>query len=281
MSRYDTAPGEAADLPVRRTKSGHLAVAVHVNGSGPYDFIVESGAGMTAVFPNLIRTLELAKVGEACGAGCGGTATMNIYKLSSLVLGDRAGFGDHMVVEPALDCAGDEQIYGLLGVDILTRYRVLYDATSATLSLLDPDSRSRLEKAAEVPFSGEVCGLVKIMMKVNGKALEAIVDTGARRSATNWSAAARHGVTMESDEVEYEADKAGAAGESTPTYLWHGTTIEVGQRRWADRTLFMADLPAFEMLAEDKPFGLLGIDVLQASGFELDYKNKLLRLPLD
>ena len=35
------------------------------------------------------------------------------------------------------------------------------------------------------------------------------------------------------------------------------------------------------MLADDKPFGLLGIDVLQTSGFELDYKNKLLRLPLE
>src|ERR1700678_2084626 len=67
-------PGNAASVPLRFVKGHEIVLAVSVNHTGPYDFLLDSGAQITMIDPSLAAELHLdtqggATVAVAAGAG--------------------------------------------------------------------------------------------------------------------------------------------------------------------------------------------------------------------
>lgn len=121
-----------------------LLVPVRVNGEGPYDFVLDTGATLTCVDSALADSLGLpeARGRIGVGTGIGGTpGSMRLVEIDSLSVGDARA-------EELTGCAVDlEQFrslgleaHGLLGLNFLTSFRVTLDFEAERLTLEESGS---------------------------------------------------------------------------------------------------------------------------------------------
>jgi len=83
-------PGNVASVPLHLTNSYQTIVAVSVNHSGPYNFLLDTGAQMTMVDPALAAELHLNTQGSAGVAGVGFLASAPVAQLDLLEAGSHA-----------------------------------------------------------------------------------------------------------------------------------------------------------------------------------------------
>jgi predicted aspartyl protease len=104
-----------------------LVVPVHINGAGPFDFVLDTGATFTCVSPALADSLGLeAQTGQAAyGAGIGGSGQIQLVRADSLRLGE-ARAHDMTLCVVTLDqlAATGISIDGLLGLNFLKEFRM-------------------------------------------------------------------------------------------------------------------------------------------------------------
>lgn len=126
-------------VPLRLTPHGSLpVVAVHVNGRGPFEFIVDTGASHLVVGEDLAVSLRLAKGnGDIPGLGAGGAITPARTWLSEVRVGDavvcdaEAGIMDLTTVS---ETAGIS-VSGILGYPFLGLHVVTIDYPGRELRL--------------------------------------------------------------------------------------------------------------------------------------------------
>jgi predicted aspartyl protease len=137
-------PGEV-QFELAGTGGAALVVPVKVNGTGPYPFVLDTGATLTCVDQQLATELELREpVGRiGFGAGVGGSGQMRLVSIDSLQVGEAK-------TSSLIGCALDLQsikgagldVRGLLGLNFLKEYRVTLDFTNRTLRLDTPEEQA-------------------------------------------------------------------------------------------------------------------------------------------
>src|SRR5271154_2934520 len=80
-------PGNVASVPLRLTNSHQMIVAISVNHSGPYNFLLDTGTQMTMIDPSLAAELHLKTQGSAVVAGVGFDAAASFAQLDLLEAG--------------------------------------------------------------------------------------------------------------------------------------------------------------------------------------------------
>ena len=137
----DSAAGETA-FELAGPNGAALMVPVHVNGEGPFRFVLDTGATVTCVEDAVAERLALptARGASGIGAGVEGTARMRLVRLDSLRVGGARAEG---LTACALDLAHTAaigvEIEGLLGLDFLRSYRVTLDFDRQVLLLQAAD----------------------------------------------------------------------------------------------------------------------------------------------
>jgi predicted aspartyl protease len=118
-----------------------LVVPVHVNGEGPFDLILDTGATFTCADTSLVRELALPERRLAVGTavGIGGAGRVRLHAVDSLRVGAAsAGRGSVCALDlGALRVVGPG-VRGLLGLDFLKRFRVTIDFERRVLQLTRP-----------------------------------------------------------------------------------------------------------------------------------------------
>src|SRR6184192_3467173 len=61
-----------------------ILVPVHVNDRGPFDFILDTGAGTSLLASDLAKELELKTIGSKEGQSAGGKVSVSLAKVDSL-----------------------------------------------------------------------------------------------------------------------------------------------------------------------------------------------------
>ena len=77
-------PGNVASVPLHLTNSHQMIVAVSVNHSGPYNFLLDTGTQVTMVNPSLAAELHLNTRGSAVVAGVGFHAAASFAQVDLL-----------------------------------------------------------------------------------------------------------------------------------------------------------------------------------------------------
>lgn len=137
----DSAAGEVA-FELAGPGGAALMVPVHVNGQGPFRFILDTGATLTCVDQQIAQRLELPEPRGmiGVGAGVGGSGRMRLVRVDSLRLGAARA---QELTACALDLrhTGDVglEIDGLLGLNFLREFRVTVDFEREILILQDPE----------------------------------------------------------------------------------------------------------------------------------------------
>jgi hypothetical protein len=134
-------PGNVASVPLRITNSHQMIVAVSINHSGPYNFLLDTGTQMTMVDPALAVELHLNTQGSAVVAGVGSHGAASFAQLDLLEAGSHAVAHQKVLVFDLQNSHSvDLHFRGVLGEDFLGQFDMLIDNAHSLLCLDDSSS---------------------------------------------------------------------------------------------------------------------------------------------
>jgi predicted aspartyl protease len=115
-----------------------LIVPVHINGQGPFDFVLDTGATMTCVDASLTTRLALEPEPGSLGFGLDANrpGQVQLIRIDSLRLGNAAAANLQGCV---LDLAHIQQagldVHGLVGLNFLKEFQITIDFSRERLTL--------------------------------------------------------------------------------------------------------------------------------------------------
>jgi predicted aspartyl protease len=114
-----------------------IIVPVSINGSGPYDFLLDTGSAKTMVDQKLADELGLALAGEKIVVGMLASARMSVVHLNSLSVGGATVPGGD-VFSTDHPATVTSKVRGVLGEDFLQNFDLLIDYRHQSIQLESP-----------------------------------------------------------------------------------------------------------------------------------------------
>ena len=107
-------------LPFRLTNTGQILVPTMINGSGPYDFVLDTGASHSAISDTLAAQLSLPRIAVTEVASSTGSATRSVVGLQNISLGSHGASDVRAAVltEESIQ-AVHGRATGIIGQDVL------------------------------------------------------------------------------------------------------------------------------------------------------------------
>ncbi len=279
-------PAEAADpydVPIRLSSDHHLLVDTWINDEGPYPFIVDSAASGTLVFNNLSDHMALDRVeseGTIMLQASGGPVEAYVVELGRVRIGSES-FDMPYTLSFAPGLETTDATYGIVGADVLYRQPVGFALSEGRLHLyhegeaIDPET-DLTGNWFSVPLTerddfSESQGFYWVEVSLNGISLPALIDTGAQRSTINTAAAVAAGLNPDGAPLSEDQPIRSASPSAVAAWIVPISTLQLGRRVWASRTISLADLPILETFGlHDQPSMILGADFLAEQNFIVD-----------
>jgi predicted aspartyl protease len=165
-----------------------ILVPACVSGQGPFQFIVDTGAGTCLLSPELAQRLRIKTTATKEGMGAGGKITVSLGRVDSLTIGDakvqkaQVGITDEVY---NLCAAVGAKIDGVIGYNYLKEFCLTVDYQAAALRLEQSDSKHSRSPGAgfsEVGFQlahpSKPLILVSALANKRGP-YQFVLDTGA------------------------------------------------------------------------------------------------------
>jgi hypothetical protein len=131
-------PGNIASLRLRLVQHSQIVVPVKINHTGPYDFLVDTGAQVTTIDPALAAELHLRMEGTVMFVGVSFRTHPSFAHLDLLEAGSHATANPLVVVQDlGYLRVADQHIRGILGGNFLEHLDVLIDYAHGILCLDD------------------------------------------------------------------------------------------------------------------------------------------------
>jgi predicted aspartyl protease len=257
-----------------------ILLPVHVNDRGPFDFILDTGAGTSLLSSDLAKQLEVKVIGSKEGQSAGGKVSVSLAKVDSLAVGE---IELHDVDVGIVDLAQigktvGAKIDGDLGYNFLKRFRITLDYRDCEIRFDDPkrvESVGRTAKA-EVPIrlAGPAKPLILIGVHVDGRGpFQFAIDTGTSTTAIAPELAKQLG-------VESSPVGAGTTG-GAPVDFYAGSlqSFQLGGAKIDNMAVVVADF--FAMLSAaigTKLDGIVGYNFLRNYKVVIDYPGETLTL---
>jgi predicted aspartyl protease len=275
------ASGARAEVPLRWDSSGHVVVPAVVNGKGPFDFILDTGADESAVYAWFAKLLDLPKGRSGMLSGATGTQPMVSTRVSSLAL------DGHAIRNVDADTVPDRvdgiKLAGVAGVDLMQGQLVVIDFGCNTVAVLPI-------RGAPTDIAGAGATLIRagsirdgkqltLPVTVNGAPGTAVLDTGARATAINLKFALAAGADPLSSTFRDGEPTRGAT--MTPVDSRIGTigTVRFAGITRTDAVARVVDLPYLDGAGLAKlPAMNLGLDLLRGTRLSIDYASRRLWL---
>lgn len=280
-------PGEEQQIRLLTNLFTRVGAAVFLNGQGPFVFVIDTGAGTTAIADTVANQLALPDREPMLVHGIT-TATMTrSVALDRLSLGGAAFRNLRCPILPREQLAAD----GLLGLDVLDRFRLTFDVAkrSAELSVQghrvilggEMQTGSRIPRDSTRAVRGRFGQLIMPQVVVDGQQTAAFVDSGAQYSIGNL--ALRRAIRARRPDAARLAQTIpiyGVTGQRLIAELAQVDELRLGGARLGVTPLLFADLHCFETLElADQPALLIGADILSRFRLvTLDFPNNSISL---
>lgn len=267
------------EVGLRRDDTDRMTVAVTVGGSGPYHFLVDTGAERTVISRQLATKLKLD----------GGEETvlhsvMGPNRVQTVFIPDLNFSNESMSVvdAPALEAA-NIGADGMLGIDSLRAQRVTFDFKAKTMAITSANAPQRREDGdvIVVRAKSRKGRLIFTDAVVDGVKVNVVVDTGSQVTIGNQAlelalAKRRHLPMTESIEVE------SVTGERMGAHVATLGRVAVGGMHLDGLAIAFADAHIFHQLKlADQPTILLGMNAMRAfDRITIDFAARKVRFKL-
>ena len=165
--------------------ASHLMVQVHINGHGPYHFVVDTGADRTILASEVAADLGLARSEEVMLKGVVRAVLTETVSIRTMTFGS---ITKKRLTVPTLSRSLLDAD-GYLGLDFLDGHRVTFDFRNHLLQVSEPRARFSAnwvrENEARIHVSGSSGHLQALDCMVDGASATAFIDSGAEVSAAN------------------------------------------------------------------------------------------------
>lgn len=159
----------------------HLMAPVTINGQGPFDFLIDTGANFSCVSERLAARLRLTPLAPARVHTVAGVRERRIYLADDLRVGER----HRRRVRVAALAFPDVEIDGVLGVDWLKGQRLVLDFKSDAMLITRSRPDETQDKRVVVPARRRLGQLTIVDADLSGERINAIIDSGAQTSMCN------------------------------------------------------------------------------------------------
>lgn len=265
--------GDAEPYLFRLDDYGRIHVNARIDGFGPVDMLLDTGAARTTVNRSIVYTLGLEPVPwrTVQVRTATGIKVAEQYKIGGVeALGVYLPLGR----VPALSNPNAGESWGILGVDLL-RGRTLYVGQSGQGLYLLTDT-SDFEDLGWSVFHGRPVGRgsLAVDVTIGDLRLPAVIDSGASHTVIN---VAGHRRLNEADNFrpwEGPALVQSSGGGQLAMRVKSPETKYINDTNWSLDTLLVADLPIFKTLgAKEVPAMIIGIDLLAEKDFAIDFRG--------
>lgn len=263
------------DVGARKAET-RMTVEVRVNGRGPYQFVVDSGADTSVVGLDIARDLQLPLGRPAILNDMTARNIVDRVRVAQLTLGPSTV---HDLELPALreqDLGGQ----GMIGIDALVRQRLMMDFEQRVIKVEDARKPAR-RIPGEIIVIGRLNKGQLILTEVDagGLALSAVVDTGSQITIGNT---ALRDKLVRRKQKEWVVGATGVTGKTIDLQLARIRHLRLGSITLRDVPIAFADLPPFKVFGlEKQPALLLGTDILENfRRVSLDFKARKARFQL-
>ena len=142
---------------MRLVQRSQIVVPVTINHTGPYDFLVDTGAQVTTVDPALAAELHLKTQGMAGVTGVGVYARAPLTQLESVDAGSHVLENVLAVIQNLGQTAlADRRVRGVLAGNFLEHFDLLIDYSHSIVCLDDSTEMGKKVKGERIPFLAAV-----------------------------------------------------------------------------------------------------------------------------
>lgn len=270
-----SAPPEPGPLYATRTtfdRIGRIVASVEINGSGPFRFVLDTGANSSAISEAAAQALGLVlDEGVVISVhGVTGSATLPVVRVATLRAGELVLENQRLPVLPSAVFAGMD---GILGVDALQDARIEVDFGRDRVTIRRSSGRRAPKDFLVVHASLRRGGLLLVDGKVGRVPVKAIVDTGAERSLGNEALRAALVDRARRPHEAISTTVIGATPQIAQGLSFEAPAIDIGGARINNLTVTFGDLHVFDIWSLlEEPAILIGMDLLGTlEQFVVDY----------
>lgn len=230
--------------------------------------VFDTGTNTDGVTGAVASEMGLERVGATRAHGGAGSEQVWLVRGPELLLGGApAESGLHAIVDDEFvtDDIG-ERYDGVLGTSLLARYDVGIDAPRGALRLYrDGGAPARWatgDPGRPIAFDDLGRGLIRFTVRVDGRDIDAILDTGAPGMVANGAAARALGLDVGPQTVALAP--RGVGSRTIPASRARLGTLDIGGARFEALDAVVADLALFDELGLDTtPLLIIGTPVIE------------------
>jgi hypothetical protein len=225
-----------------------VVVPVHINGAGPYEFLLDTGTSRSMVVARVADQLALPTTGRSVIVGIRGASTISLVQAGSLSLAGATVPNLQLTVVPK-NSGFPSEVAGVLGEDFLENFDVLLDNRHHTLEL-QPGSGSLSEMLSGERLPLQSTGVLdgaptagRIIVQghaseLGGKEITVLLDSGANNLM--WF----HGAASLGPATAQESSFAASNGAvSSTVYTRSIGSLQLGQKRVPGLTAWSQSRP--------------------------------------
>jgi predicted aspartyl protease len=266
----------SAQVPLTWDATGHVLVPTLVDGKGPYDFILDTGADESAVYHWFAKSLALPQGESRELSGATGSEQMVGTRLSAISL------DGHEIHDIDADTVPDRpdgaKIAGIAGVDLMAHQLAVIDFACKTFALRPVASVGEdiTGNGAQLIKAGSIAGgnQLTLPVTVNGISGTATLDTGSRSTQINSVFAAAAGISPNSEAFKDIATR-GATKTSISARVGPIGTVQFAGITHPHAMARVVDMPYLkEAGLANVPAMNLGLDLLRGTRLTLDYSAR-------
>jgi predicted aspartyl protease len=264
-----------------RDKYEHVLAPVAINGDGPFQFLVDTGANTSCVSRRLAERLMLTAGPPAPVHTFVGVHTRPSVIIDHLQVGARSR---KRVTAASLPISGEE-IDGVLGVDWLNGQRLVLDFKGKNIAITRSLEETSTVDRVVVPARRRLGQLTIVDADLSGRRISAMIDSGSQVTICN--SALRRLVTEyeSSHKFAHEIQRIGLetlAGEPFTGEMLTLPFVRLGGLKLGNVSTVYADMHVFELWGlKDQPALVLGMDLLrQFHAVSLDFGRSQVRFDM-
>ena len=267
----------AGDEIEARKVETRLSVEVRVNGRGPYQFVVDSGADTSVVGLRIARDLQLPLGTPVILNNMTDRNIVDRVRVDELTLGPTTIRDLELPALREQDLGGA----GMIGIDALVQQRLMMDFEKRLIKVEDA---TRPVKS----YPGEIVVVARLrrgqliltQVKAAGLSLDAVIDTGSQITIGNL---ALRDKLLRRKYRKFETITAtGVTGKPMEMQLALIPELRLGPVTLLNVPMAFADVPPFKVFGLlDRPALLLGTDLLETfRRVSLDFRARKVRFQL-
>lgn len=270
-SQDEAAPEDAPRIRLLTNLFTRVGAAVHINGRGPFVFVIDTGAGTTSIADTVADQLALPPLAPMLVHGITAATLTRGVEVDRLLINHLGFRGLRCPVFERGQLGAD----GLIGLDVLGRFRLRFDVSRRSASLTVPGVTIRM--GADLPTRTRIPGpglrtirgrfgqMILTQVQVDGQRTAAFVDSGAQYSIGNLAllraiAARRRDASRQAPRL---VPVYGVTGQTLIAELAQVHDLRLGPTPAGPTPMLFADLHCFETLElAGRPAMLIGADLL-------------------